>query len=496
MVRHFMQFIEEGWEYVEGASGGDGTKGDGGTVVDTSTRTYLTAAHPRGRRRRGRGPGVLAGARQQHQDRAQLRGEGRRARHGCRHARSPCGRRADPTPARPSTRTTCRTSARCSPVRTETIGGVEHHVYRVQVQPYSILTLSTLPRGIHGTTSRVRARRVRLAEDRHDPSAALRRRLLVRRVRGAVGRTAWPWTTCSAAAARRGTRPTRTAPSRSWTRARTAATSWSSASTPATAATRGTCGATARSETPPPRRRPPCSATTRGRTTPRRSTSGSTASSATRRSRTSPAWACGRSSPRAPTWPPTPPACTTTARGSCASSAAPWHRAASSCSTRPRGTRFRSRRTRTSSRCGWMTRCWARYADTTTNPTMAGRISIVSGYYNTQFDDLSVTPIEGTVVGERRRSTTPTRGMSYPGGFSFTQAGYAHLNRTQHVLSAGRSASFDMTGTGFNLIGATGAATLSVVVDDQPRAHRRGQRGRQPADVVLAARSRGRRRTP
>ena len=85
MVRHFMQFIEEGWEYVEGASGGDGTKGDGGTVVDTSTRTYLTLRTPEADVDGGRGPGVLAGARQQHQDRAQLRGEGRRARHGCRH---------------------------------------------------------------------------------------------------------------------------------------------------------------------------------------------------------------------------------------------------------------------------------------------------------------------------------------------------------------------------------------------------------------------------
>ena len=135
------------------------------------------------------------------------------------------------------------------------------------------------------------------------------------------------------------------------------------------------------------------------------------------------------------------------------------------------------------------------YADTTTNPTMAGRISIVSGYYNTHFDNLSVTPIEGRSWGSVKIDDADAR-MSYPDGFSFTQAGFAHLNRTQHVLSAGRSASFEMTGTGFNLIGATGTATLSVVVDDQPARIGRGQRGRQPADVVLAARPRRTTSTP
>ncbi|MGO3886791.1 MAG: hypothetical protein ACTJHU_10885, partial [Mycetocola sp.] len=107
------------------------------------------------------------------------------------------------------------------------------------------------------------------------------------------------------------------------------------------------------------------------------------------------------------------------------------------------------------------------YADTAANPTMSGRISVLSGYANTQFDDLAVTPIEGLSWEATRIDDADSR-ISYPQGSSFTQAGYAHLNRTQHVLAAGRSAQFTITGTGFNLIGATGTATLDIRVDNDP----------------------------
>src|SRR5690606_24345944 len=38
-----------------------------------------------------------------------------------------------------------------APVRTETQDGTTYDVYQVRVEPYSILTLSTLPHGVHGS---------------------------------------------------------------------------------------------------------------------------------------------------------------------------------------------------------------------------------------------------------------------------------------------------------------------------------------------------------
>ena len=109
----------------------------------------------------------------------------------------------------------------------------------------------------------------------------------------------------------------------------------------------------------------------------------------------------------------------------------------------------------------------ATYADTSSTPIMSGRISIVSGYYNTWFDNLAVTPIDGLSWHAVKIDDADSR-ISYPNGFSFTQAGFAHFNRTQHVLSTGRSFTFDMNGTGFNLIGATAASALSITIDGEP----------------------------
>jgi hypothetical protein len=103
------------------------------------------------------------------------------------------------------------------------------------------------------------------------------------------------------------------------------------------------------------------------------------------------------------------------------------------------------------------------YTDTAAGPTMAGRLALGSGYYNTMFDNLQVTPIED-VAWELTKIDEADARISYS-AFSWTQAGYAHYNRTQHSLSNGRSFSFSFTGTGLNLTGNTAASRLSVSVD-------------------------------
>lgn len=47
MIQHFNWFIDQGWTYIEGACYGDGTWTDGGVAVDTSTGNYLTLKDPK-----------------------------------------------------------------------------------------------------------------------------------------------------------------------------------------------------------------------------------------------------------------------------------------------------------------------------------------------------------------------------------------------------------------------------------------------------------------
>jgi hypothetical protein len=91
-------------------------------------------------------------------------------------------------------------------------------------------------------------------------------------------------------------------------------------------------------------------------------------------------------------------------------------------------------------------------------------VALVSGYYNTQYDNLAVTPIKGQAWKSTKIDDSDSR-IAYPDGFTFNQAGFAHFNRTQHVLAAGQSLALDFTGTGLNLFGATGSATLEVRID-------------------------------
>ncbi|MDR1386235.1 MAG: FIVAR domain-containing protein [Propionibacteriaceae bacterium] len=105
----------------------------------------------------------------------------------------------------------------------------------------------------------------------------------------------------------------------------------------------------------------------------------------------------------------------------------------------------------------------AQYTDTAAGPTMAGRLALGSGYYNTLFDNLEVTPITDAAWEATKIDDADAR-ITYS-AFTWEQAGYAHYNRTRHLVSNGRSFSFAFDGTGINLTGSTSASQLSVSVD-------------------------------
>jgi len=465
MVRHFMQFIGEDWEYIEGASGGDGQKGDGGTVVDTSTRTALTLRTPQAE--------VEAGAELEFSQ-VQANNTSRVRNFEVKVANLDV--EDDTALAVWETRGPDEGEAvdanhfqrigQVVPVRAETIDGVEHQVYRVQVQPYSIVTLSTLADGVHGGTAEYRSgdwaaegedtvlplpyrddfeyadygteaiggvemdyveRRGGSPRYTADQNGAFevvaaegdRGNVLEQRIH--AGNRGYTWNVWGDGSQRNVStaNPATVLGDHSWTNY-TATIDFSLDGVVRDASLDNFAGLGVRQVV----------------------AEGTDLASYSARVHADGRWELRKLS-------------STVASGSVfLFDPSEWHELQIEARENVITLRLDGREL-------------GSYADTAPNPTMSGRVAILSGYANTRYDDLRIEPIEGLSWEAARIDDADSR-IDYPQGFSFTQAGYAHLNRTQHVLSAGRSFAFDAEGTGFNLLGATGAATLSVQVDDDP----------------------------
>ncbi|NYI04587.1 hypothetical protein [Allostreptomyces psammosilenae] len=458
-VRHFHQFVEDGWEYVEGATGGDGTKGDGGTNVDTSTRTVLTA----------RTPASAAGEPQWSQVHANNTrtdryfevkvadlGEGGRPLYAWETRGPDAGQAYDAN--------YFRNTGYYAPVRTETIDGVEHDVYRVEVPAYSIVTLSTLARGVHGTTAEYAPGD--FAPDAEDTILELPyrddfeyddypvttvggREMTYLERRGGTPRYtadqdgAFEVVASGEAAHRHVLQQQIHAENRGFTWnvwgdgrqnvLQTAAPStvlgdhrWADY----TAAVDFRLDAVDRDAT---------LENFAGLGVRQVYARGGDQATYAVRVHEDGRWQLRKLD-------------TVVASGTVAGfDGAAWHRLA----VEARGNVV------TATLDG---RRLAQYADPSANPVLTGRIALVSGFYNTRYDNLAVTPIRGSAWASEKIDDADAR-LAYPDGATFTQAGYAHFNRTQHVLRTGQSVTIPFTGTGLNLFGATGSATLEVRID-------------------------------
>ena len=460
LVRHFHQFAETGWEYVEGATYGDGTKGDGGTNVDTSTRTYMTL----------RTPAADGGE----PDFTQVHANNTKT---ARHFEVKVANLGEPRPLTVwETRgpdageeydaNWLRPTGYVEPVRTETVDGTEYSVYQVEIAPYSIQTLSTLPLGVDGTTQ---------AYDRADYASPAQDTVLELPYTDDFEYADYPAAdvngTSMGYVERRGGSPRYTADQNgafeveerdgergnvlvqkihaenrgfTWDVWGSHAQDRPSTAPPATVLgdhswANYTASVDFRLDT---QVRDASLANFAGLGVRQLLPTGEDLATYAVRVHADGSWQLRKLG-------------TAVASGTIAGfDADAWH----SLSVEARDTVI------TVTVDG---KPLARYVDASTNPVLTGRVSLVSGYYNTEYDDLAITPIEGQAWESTKIDDADSR-ISYPDGFSFTQAGYAHLNRTQHVLSAGRSAVFEVEGTGFNLFGATGAATIDVAVDDEP----------------------------
>ncbi|MCB7137436.1 hypothetical protein [Cellulosimicrobium marinum] len=459
-VRHFHQFAESGWEYVEGATYGDGTKGDGGTNVDTSTRTYMTLRTPAAE---GGEPDVT-----------QVHANNTRT---ARHFEVKVANLGEPRPLTVwETRgpdageeydaNWLRPTGYVEPVRTETVDGTEYAVYQVEIAPYSIQTLSTLPQGVHGTTE---------AYDRADYASPAQDTALELPYTDDFEYADYPTTEINGVemgyVERRGGSPRYTADQNGafevvegdgergnvmvqQIHADNRGYTWDvwgsheqdrvSTAPPATvlgdhAWANYTASVDFRLDT---QVRDASLENFAGLGVRQHVPAGQDLATYTARVHADGTWQLRKLN-------------TVVSSGTVAGfDADAWHALS---------VEARDNVITVTLDDAPLTR----YVDASRNPMMTGRISIVSGYYNTQYDDLAVTPIEDQAWESVKIDDADAR-ISYPGGFSFNQSGYAHLNRTQHVLTTGRSAVFEVDGTGFNLFGASAAATIDVAVNDQP----------------------------
>lgn len=463
-VRHFHQFVGDGWEYVEGATGGDGTKGDGGTNVDTSTRTVLTARTPAAADGEGSADGEPQWS-QVHANntRTDRYFEVKVADLGPADRPLYAWETRGPDAGQEYDANYFQNTGVYEPVRTETIDGVEHAVYRVKVPAYSILTLSTLAHGVSGTTDEYVPGE--LAPDTADTILPLPYRDDFEYDEYPVTRVGGERMTYLE---RRGGTPRYTADQDG-----------------AFEVVRGD------------RRK--------GHVLQQQINAGN-------RGFTWNVWGNGRQD------------VLQTASPSTVLGDHRWADYAAAVNFRlddvdrdaslenfaglgvrqtyARGGDQATYAVRVHEDGRWQLRkldqvvasgtmagfdggAWhelavearenvvtatldgvrlTRYTDTSANPVLAGRIALTSGFYNTQYDNLAVTPVEGHAWASEKIDDADPR-LTYPDGFTFTQAGYAHFNRTQHVLAAGRSVTVPFRGTGINLFGATAAATLEVSVD-------------------------------
>ena len=465
LVRHFTQFMDEGWEYIEGASGGDGQKGDGGTVVDTSTRTALTLRTP--------AADVAAGENLEFSQ-VHANNTSRVRNFEVKVANLDTD---DDTPLYVWETTGpdagdafdadwFQNTGKVVPVRTETKDGVEYDVYRVQVQPYSILTLATQQHGIHDAAADYASGQyAATATDDVLPLPYTDDFEYAEYAVQDVGGVPMDYVT------RRGGSPRYTADQNGAfevigtdagnvmhqaIHADNRGYTWNvwgdgsqrnpSTTTPATVLgdhtwTNYTAKIDFRLDGVV---RDASLANFAGLGVRQTTTEGTGADLATYTARVH---ADG-------TWELRKLGQNVATGTIFMFDADAWHELEVEARENVITVRLDGQQLGT-------------YADTTPNPTMAGRVSIVSGYYNTQFDDLAISPIEDLSWHAVKVDDADAR-IAYPQGSSFTQAGYAHYNRTQHVVAAGRSFAFDLEGTGFNLNGATGASVLSIMIDDQP----------------------------
>jgi hypothetical protein len=462
-VRHFHQFIDRDWEYIEGASMANGSLGDGGTNVDTGSRSYLTLRTPAGATGEPEFTQVHANntstLRHFEVKVANLSDEADRPLHLWETiGPETAGDQVDSRHFQPT--------GSVAPVRTESIGGVDHEVYRVSVQPYSILTVSTLANGLGGTTDAYvpgeydspmshDTMELPYADDfeySEYPTATIggEEMTYVERRSGNPRYFAdqeGAFEVVEDADAERGNvlQQKIHAQNRPFTW-----NVWGSGdpTVMSTASPYTIVGDHAWANYT-------ASVDVKFDTLTRNASFANYASVGVRQHR-APDHANGFYSLRLYVdgdWELRRLNTVVDSGSLFMMDATEWHNLSLSARDNTMVVSIDGEEL-------------AVYADNTGVPMLSGRVSFGSGFYQTQFDNLEITPVDG-MAWESVKHDDATAIFDYDGA-TFSQVGFADLNRTMHRLGAGASMSLEFEGSGLTLFGGSGAATIAVSVDGGP----------------------------
>lgn len=472
LVRHFMQFIGQGWEYLEGASYGDGTFADGGTAVESSTRTYLTLREPRKPAADGRGAKAADFAQVHANNTSKARYFEVKVTDLGTKPTTPLylwqTKGPDDAATQPVDVNHFKNIGYVKPVRSETgDDGSKYFVYRIKVEPYSILTMSSQARGVHRSAKEYtsgeyapRAKNSPLAlpySDDFEYSGYATENVngvdmtYLQRRGGTPRYTADQNGAFEVVDSGDGSRNNVLqqrihADNRGYT--------WNvwgdgsqnrlSTTTPATILGDHTwanyrASVDVRFDMVV---RNPALPNFAGLGVRQAVTQGSDLAAYALRLSGAGEWQLRKLD-------------TVVASGTIAGfDPTAWHRI----SLEAKENQL------TAAVNGTQLTTWT---DSAPNPVMAGRIALTSGFYENSWDNLSVVPVEGHAWrSDKLDDTSPD--LTYSGAAQFRQVGFANYNRTLHVLSAGASVTLPFRGTGLNIFGATARATLDVSVDGAP----------------------------
>lgn len=98
---------------------------------------------------------------------------------------------------------------------------------------------------------------------------------------------------------------------------------------------------------------------------------------------------------------------------------------------------------------------------------MTGRIALMSGFWNTSFDNLEVIPIDGKTPYSSDKIDDTSSLISWDGSVTHNVVqGFAYYNRSYSAMASGSSLEFTVPdGVGFDIFGTSSSAKISVTVD-------------------------------
>lgn len=104
------------------------------------------------------------------------------------------------------------------------------------------------------------------------------------------------------------------------------------------------------------------------------------------------------------------------------------------------------------------------FTDNTESAVLTGRVTLMSGFWNTDYDNLEVLPLEGTTPYAQIKADNTSPLLTFRGDVSHAVGeGFAHYNRTRTTMKTGSTLEFELPdGSGFDIFGSGSGASIKI----------------------------------